>query len=172
MWRRRPGLMLLGMVPALNVFLLLLAAFLVLLWKVDDLVGWATPYADDWTAKARTILRTGLMLAVLSAMRASCPRRCSWQLTLAVGEPFYERIWRATGQMLGGPVPDRRDRDVSVGRDFSRLPRCICVTSCAAGVPTAGRTSPAAGPGGRVLRVESGGVETSLRALGAVGLPG
>ena len=106
MWRRRPGLMLLGMVPALIVFLLLLAAFLVLLWKVDDLVDWATPFADEWATTARTVLRIGLMLAVLSAA-VFLFAAVFVALTLAVGDPFYERIWRATEGMLGGPVPDR-----------------------------------------------------------------
>jgi CysZ protein len=106
MWRRRPGLMLLGMVPALIVFLLLLAAFLLLLWKVDDLVDWATPFADDWATTARTVLRVGLMLAVLTAA-IFLSAAVFVALTLAVGDPFYERIWRATEGMLGGPVPDR-----------------------------------------------------------------
>jgi CysZ protein len=106
MWRRRPGLMLLGMLPALVVFLLLFAAFLVLLWKVDDLVDWATPFADDWGTTARTVLRIGLMLAVLAAA-VFLAAVTFVGLTLAVGDPFYERIWRETEAMLGGPVPDQ-----------------------------------------------------------------
>lgn len=106
MWRRRPGLMLLGMVPALIVFLVLLAAFLVLLWNVDSLVDWATPFADDWSATPRTVLRIGLMLALLAAA-VFLSAVLFVGLTLAVGDPFYERIWRATEEMLGGPVPDR-----------------------------------------------------------------
>ncbi len=106
MWRRRPGLMLLGMVPALIVFLLLLAAFIVLLWKVDSLVDWATPFADDWGTTARTVLRLGLMLAVLAAA-VFLSAVTFVGLTLTIGDPFYERIWRATEEMLGGPVPDQ-----------------------------------------------------------------
>jgi CysZ protein len=106
MWRRRPGLMLLGMVPALIVFLLLGAALVVLLWKVDDLVDWATPFADDWGLTARTVLRIGLMLACLAAA-VFLAAVTFVGLTLAVGDPFYERIWRETEVMLGGPVPDR-----------------------------------------------------------------
>jgi len=106
MWRRRPGLMLLGMVPALIVFLLLAAALFVLLWKVDDLVDWATPFADDWGTTARTVLRIGLMLACLAAA-VFLAAVTFVGLTLAVGDPFYERIWRETEVMLGGPVPDR-----------------------------------------------------------------
>ena len=98
--------MLLGMVPALIVFLLLLAAFLVLLWNVDGLVDWATPFADDWGTTPRTVLRIGLMLAVLAAA-VFLSAVMFVGLTLAVGDPFYERIWRATEEMLGGPVPDQ-----------------------------------------------------------------
>lgn len=105
MWRRRPGLMLLGMVPALIVFLLLAAALVLLLWKVDDLVDWATPFADDWGLTPRTILRVGLMLACLAAALFLAAVTFVG-LTLAVGEPFYERIWHETEVMLGGPVPD------------------------------------------------------------------
>jgi CysZ protein len=105
MWRRRPGLMLLGMVPALIVFLLLFAALLVLLWKVDSLVEWSTPFADDWGTTARTVLRVGLMLALLAAA-VFLSAVLFVGLTLTLGDPFYERIWRETEVMLGGPVPD------------------------------------------------------------------
>ena len=74
MWRRRPGLMLLGMVPALIVFLLLLAAFLVLLWKVDDLVDWATPFADDWSHDAADGAADRADAGGAGRPRCSCPR--------------------------------------------------------------------------------------------------
>lgn len=105
MWRHRPRLMLLGMVPALVVFLLLLAALLALLFFVDDLVDWATPFADGWGTTPRTVLRIGLMLAVLAAA-VFLAAVTFVALTLAVGDPFYERIWRETEAMLGGPVPE------------------------------------------------------------------
>jgi CysZ protein len=76
------------------------------LWQVDHLVGWATPFADDWGTTERTVLRFGLMLAVLAA-GVFLAAVMFVGLTLAVGDPFYERIWRETELMLGGPVPDR-----------------------------------------------------------------
>lgn len=106
MWRRRPGLMLLGMVPALLVFMALFALWLVLLWNVDGIVGWATPFADDWGTAARHVLRVGLMLALLVAA-AYLAAVLFVGLTLAVGDPFYEKIWKETELMLGGPLPDR-----------------------------------------------------------------
>ena len=51
-WRRRPGLMLLGAVPALLVALVVLGALVALLVNLGDLVAWATPFADAWAVAA------------------------------------------------------------------------------------------------------------------------
>lgn len=105
MWRRRPGLMLLGMVPALLVLAAVLAALVVLLLHVTALVGWATPFADDWTPSIRGLLRVGLsILLVLGFVLVASMTFTA--LTLVVGDPFYERIWAETERTLGGEVPD------------------------------------------------------------------
>ncbi len=106
MWRRRPGLMLLGLVPAVIVAVLLLAAFVALLLWADDLIGWATPFADSWGQVWRRVLRIGLYVAVLlGALLLSMVTFTG--LTLAVGDPFYEKIWMETERMLGGDVPEK-----------------------------------------------------------------
>lgn len=104
MWRERPGLMLLGMVPAAIVLALLTTLLVVLILNVGDLVAWLTPFADGWGV-VRTVLRFGLAFLVIGGgvLLASVTFT---GLTLAVGDPFYERIWRATEEMLGGPVPE------------------------------------------------------------------
>lgn len=104
MWRRRPGLMLLGMVPAIIVLVLVVALLVVLIANVADLVAWLTPFADGWGA-GRTLLRAGLALLVVggAVLLASVTFT---GLTLAIGDPFYERIWRETERMLGGEVPE------------------------------------------------------------------
>lgn len=105
LWRTRPRLMLLGMLPAVIVFLVLFAALVALLLLVDDLVEWATPFAEGWGTTPRTVLRLGLMVAVLAAA-VFVAVVAFVALTLTVGDPFYQRIWRETEAMLGGPVPD------------------------------------------------------------------
>lgn len=105
MWRERPGLMLLGLVPALVVLVLLLAAFVALVFLADDLIGWATPFADDWASPWRHLLRIGLYVALLLGSVVLSVVAFAG-LTLAVGDPFYERIWAETERMLGGDVPD------------------------------------------------------------------
>lgn len=104
LWRQRPGLMLLGMIPALVVAALLLAAFVGLVLGADDLIGWATPFADDWNAGVRAIFRGGLYLAVLAGAGFLSVTTFTG-LTLAVGDPFYERIWAEVERMLGGDAP-------------------------------------------------------------------
>lgn len=106
MWRRRPGLMLLGMLPALLVLAAVLAALVGLLLHVGDLVAWATPFADDWAETLRGLLRVGLaVLVVLGFVVVSSLTFTA--VTLTVGDPFYERIWAETERMLGGEVPDQ-----------------------------------------------------------------
>ena len=105
MWRRRPGLMLLGMVPALLVFLVLGAALLLLLFNLGDLASWLTPFADDWGDPAQDVMRVGLAVVLVVAALALSAISFTG-LTLIVGDPFYERIWRETELMLGGSAPD------------------------------------------------------------------
>lgn len=106
LWRERPRLMLLGIVPALIVGVLLAGAFVALAVYADDLIDWATPFADDWADAVRSLFRLLLWLLVLvgAAMLAIVTFT---GLTLAVGDPFYEKIWKEVELSLGGDVPDR-----------------------------------------------------------------
>jgi CysZ protein len=104
LWRRRPGLMLLGLVPALVVAVAMVALFVTLAVYVDDLVAWATPFADGWSSGVRAFARVLVELVLL--VGAGFLLVISYTgLTLAVGDPFYERIWLAVEQELGGDVP-------------------------------------------------------------------
>ncbi|WP_263118561.1 EI24 domain-containing protein [Cellulomonas sp. RIT-PI-Y] len=104
-WRRRPGLMLLGLVPAAVVSLALLAGLLVLIWHLDSLGDALTPFADDWSpgweraaelTAGAVVLAAALVLIVVTFTG----------LTLALGEPCYDRIWRMTEQDTTGAVPE------------------------------------------------------------------
>jgi CysZ protein len=106
-WRRRPGVMVLGLVPAAIVGVLLTAGLVALGVTLPSLTSAATPFAEGWVPFWRDFLRVGvgaaafggaLVLAVVSFTA----------LTLVVGDPFYERIWRTVERDLGGPVPDSR----------------------------------------------------------------
>ncbi|CAM5570660.1 Membrane protein OS=Streptomyces antimycoticus OX=68175 GN=SANT12839_033670 PE=4 SV=1 [Streptomyces antimycoticus] len=81
------------------------AAIVALFFWTDDVIAWATPFADDWSSPwlgvfrgALTILfaATCLFLAVLTFTA----------VTLLVGQPFYESLSEQVDRSEGGAVPD------------------------------------------------------------------
>ncbi|MEV5003750.1 EI24 domain-containing protein [Nocardioides sp. LML1-1-1.1] len=106
LWRERPRLMLLGIVPALIVGVLLAGAFVALVVYADDLISWATPFADGWSEAIRSVFRALLWLLVVAGAGMLAIVTFTG-LTLAVGDPFYEKIWKEVELSLGGTVPDR-----------------------------------------------------------------
>jgi CysZ protein len=105
LWRRRPGLMLLGMVPAALVGLVLLAAFVALLFQLADLVRWLTPFVDDASDPVRVAVQLSVAFVIVVGSLALAASSFVG-LTLVVGDPFYAKIWRESELMLGGSVPD------------------------------------------------------------------
>ena len=106
-WGTSPGLMVLGMIPAVIVGLVYVTGIVLLLLNVENIVGWATAFADDWVEPWRGLFRilSGIALILLAVMVLV---NTFTALTLAVGDPFYERIWNATEKRLGGAVEDTR----------------------------------------------------------------
>jgi len=103
-WRRRPSVMAWGLVPAALVGLLVLTALTLLVVNLGTVAQWLTPFADGWTPfweRAAEIAVQGVVLAgavVLVVVTFTA-------LTLTVGEPFYDRIWRAVEREETGTVP-------------------------------------------------------------------
>ncbi len=101
-WRLRPGLMLLGVAPALVVLAVLVAALVVLVLQVGSLAAAVTPFADGWADPWRPSLRALVAVAVVAAA-ALLATVVFTGLTLAVGDPFYERVWAGVERSLGDP---------------------------------------------------------------------
>ena len=104
-WRRRPEVMLLGLIPAAIVFLVVLAALIALGLSLPGLTEWLTPFADEWDDPWPALVR-GAIGAIVLAAAVVLAAVTFTALTLAVGDPFYERIWRAVELDLGGEVPE------------------------------------------------------------------
>ena len=116
LWRTRPGAMALGMVPAIIAATLIAVVLITLGLNVEALAQAITPFADGWAERDRGILRTLLaLLLVAGAITATIYTFTT--LTLLIGDPFYERIWRAAEEDLGGftPSPLRFWRSVGDG---------------------------------------------------------
>ena len=176
MWARSPGLLLLGALPALISFVVLTAAFVVLCVFVTDIVGWATPFADGWSAGARDAVRVTLDIALLGAALLVAVLTFT-ALTLAIGDPCYEAIVRRVDDGLGGvpggeaDVPWWRSLRRSVG-DAVRLVLASALTGLllfvAGFLPAVGQTVvPVIGAlvGGWYLSVELTGVAFERRGL-------
>nr|WP_281364367.1 EI24 domain-containing protein [Microcella alkalica] len=100
MWRRRPGVMALGMVPAVIVAAVVIAGAVALGANAAGIGAWLTPFAEGWGEAERELVRgaagtlvvVGLLVLAFYTFTA---------LTLLVGDPFYERIWRRAEADLG-----------------------------------------------------------------------
>ncbi|MGN0064245.1 MAG: EI24 domain-containing protein [Nocardioides sp.] len=103
-WRTRPRLMAWGALPALLVLGVLVAGFAVLALQLGDLAQWLTPFADGWGESLRDLLRLGVG-AVLVVGYLAASAALFVVLTLLVGEPFYDHIWKQAEEMYGGQAP-------------------------------------------------------------------
>ena len=101
MWGSDPRLMLVGALPALIVAAVYLAALIVLFVNAPALAEWATPFADGWPEGWRTAARIAAVLAFVG-LGALLVVYTYTAITLAVGDPFYEKIWRNVENRLGG----------------------------------------------------------------------
>lgn len=104
LWRTRPGLMALGLVPAIIAVAVLAALLIPLILGMPAISAWITPFADGWTQPWRDLFRGAIGIVIVVAALALSSALFS-ALTLTIGDPFYERIWRAVEVDLGDPPP-------------------------------------------------------------------
>jgi CysZ protein len=108
MWGTSPRLMLLGALPALIVGIIYLAGIVLLLVNLETITVAITPFASGWGEPWRTGLRV-VAGAAITAAGILLSAYTFVALTLAIGDPFYERIWRAVETNLGdAPVEPER----------------------------------------------------------------
>ncbi|GEP26297.1 MULTISPECIES: EI24 domain-containing protein [Cryobacterium] len=120
MWITSPRLMLLGALPAFIVGLVYLAGIVVVLVNLETIAVAISPFASGWDDPWRTGMRvvTGVAVAAAGILLLAYTFVA---VTLLVGDPFYERIWRAVETSLGdAPVEAKRGLLWSIG-DAVRL---------------------------------------------------
>ena len=99
-WAQDPRLMTLGAVPALIVGALMLALLILLGFQVGDWAEALTPFADEWEPQWSGALRIALALGILVGFMVLFVLTFA-AVTLAVGDPFYERISRSVDLRFG-----------------------------------------------------------------------
>ncbi|MEV1046861.1 EI24 domain-containing protein [Streptomyces sp. NPDC049916] len=105
-WAVRHGRWLgIGLLPGLLTLVVYAGALIGLGYGADDLVAWATPFADDWTSPWQGLLRTGLtaLVFVLGLFLAVITFTA---VTLLVGQPFYDSLSEEVDRSEGGEVPE------------------------------------------------------------------
>lgn len=106
-WRTAPGLMFLGMLPSLIVGALFVAGIIALGLNLEVVATAVTPFAEDWAEPWRGLTRLAAGFAFL-AFAVLIVVSTFTTITLIVGAPFYERIWRHVESRYGEPPHDER----------------------------------------------------------------
>jgi CysZ protein len=100
MWKSHTHLMALGLIPAFIAWGILLISVIPLLIWLGPIADWMTPFADEWTEPWQSGLRFGVgAVIVIAALVLSAAVFTA--LTLTIGDPFYQRIWRGVERSLG-----------------------------------------------------------------------
>jgi len=122
----RPRLMWLGALPALIVGIVYVAAIVLLAINLDSLVTLVTPFARGWELEPLVRVAAGLALFLLAVVVFVYTYAA---ITLAVGDVFYERIWRAVEQTLGdAPAELKESLWTALGRATGNGLRLLLAT--------------------------------------------
>jgi CysZ protein len=115
-----------GLLPGLITLVLYTVALVSLAIWGPDLVGWATPFADDWSSPWQGLFR-GFLTAVLFALGLLLAVLTFTAVTLLIGQPFYESLSESVdrdaspdGTAPSSGLPLWRELWVS-GRDSLRI---------------------------------------------------
>ena len=99
-------LMWLGVVPALIVGIVFAAAIVVLGMNFDGIVTAITPFARGWALEPLVRIAAGLAIFAIAVVIIVYTYVA---VTLAVGDPFYERIWKAVELRHGDAPPEKKE---------------------------------------------------------------
>lgn len=104
-WRVNAGVMAAGLIPAIVVALLLGTGLVTLAFALPGIVDWLTPWAAGWIEWVKTVVQIAVGGAVFVAALVIAGFTFT-AITLVVGEPFYDRIWKSVERHETGGVPD------------------------------------------------------------------
>jgi len=131
---RSPGLMLLGLIPAVISAALFVAVLGTLIYFISDLSAAVTWFAEGWSEGARELARWVAAAAILGAAGLISVVAFT-AVTLLIGDPFYEKISERVEDRYGGvPNAVEQPRWASLRRNLADSLRLLAA-SLLAGVP-------------------------------------
>lgn len=104
LWRRRPRLMVLGLLPAVLVAIVFLVVIVLVALNLPAIATFLTPFASSWDRDLAGVFRALVALALIIGLVTLAAFGFT-AITLLVGEPVYERIWREV-EREHGELPD------------------------------------------------------------------
>ncbi len=175
MYGRSPGLLLLGVVPALISGILIVAVLVTVIYFISDLASAVTWFADGWTADVRDTVRLVAGIGIVGVCGLVAIVTFT-SITLAIGEPFYEKISERVERQLGGagnavslPFWSEMWRGITESIRLIALSAAVGIPLFVAGfIPGVGQTVvPVIGAlfGGWFLAIELVGVPFTRRGL-------
>ena len=103
-WRTAPGRMALGLIPAVIVAAAFTVGLVILALNIETIATSVTPFANSWDRAWRDIVRAAVAIAFLIAAILLISLTFT-TVTLIVGQPFYELVWRHAESRFG-EIPD------------------------------------------------------------------
>ncbi len=101
---KSPGLMFLGLVPGIIVGIIFLTIIIILAISSGTIVSFVTPFAESWDELWKNILRISLQIALVYSATVSAVMAFVG-VSLMVGEPVYEKIWKDVEKIERGVIP-------------------------------------------------------------------
>ena len=97
---RRPRLFWMCAIPPAITSVLFLGVLIALFAQLQDLVGWLTPFADDWSPGTANLVRVLIGIALVAGV--SLVMVISFTtLTLALGSPIYDKLSESVEREFG-----------------------------------------------------------------------
>ncbi|MEU5024685.1 EI24 domain-containing protein [Streptomyces milbemycinicus] len=94
-----------GMIPALITLVGYAAALVALFFWTDDIIDWATPFADGWPSPWLDVFRGGLAVLFVGVCLFLAILTFT-AVTLLVGQPFYESLSEQVDISESGTAPE------------------------------------------------------------------
>ena len=175
MYGRSPALLLLGLIPAVIASVLIISVLFTILYFAGDLASAVTWFADNWTPWERDTVRIIAGISIVGVIGLLAVVTFT-SITLAIGEPFYEKISGRVESQLGGsttaadlPFWSEFGRGIAESIRLIALSAVIGIPLFVAGfIPGIGQTVvPVIGAlvGGWFLAIELVGVPFTRRGL-------
>jgi CysZ protein len=128
---RRPKLFLLGAIPPLITSVIFAGALVVIFGQLNGIVGWLTPFANDWSEGLATAIRIVIGAALVGGTTLIMVISFT-TLTLALGSPLYDKLSESCEREFGEVPEFDEPLARGIGRGLVQAVKLIAVSALGA----------------------------------------